>query len=214
MLSVVTLMSRSHKTLAILVIVILALIALVLLLNHLGTRSGVTNMQVTEVLPGDEVYPTPWISIDRAATLPVSAETAWPWVAQLGYQRGGWYAPLWLENTLHLYSASSTLPQFQNLSVGEIIPDFGGGALKVLAVQPGRYVEYASVSPTATASTTDYHFTWTLVLENDTPTSTSFHLRLRLPQPTKKTWIPPSLPGLIDYATDIVMFAGLKEQLR
>jgi hypothetical protein len=195
-------------------IVVVVLMALLVLLNRLGTRSGATDAQVSEVLPGDSVFPDPWISIDRAATLPVPAAEAWPWVAQLGYQRGGWYAPLWLENTLRLYSASSTLLQFQDLSVGEVIPDFGGGKLKVLSVVPGQYVVYGSLPPSGTTDTTTYNFTWALVLENDTPSSSSFHLRLRIPRQAKSTLIPASLPGLIDYATDAVMFDGLKEQLR
>jgi hypothetical protein len=207
-------MKPKNKLLLVLLLIVLLLIGLALLLNRLGTRSGATDAQVSETLPGDSVFPDPWISIDRSATLPVSAQTAWPWVAQLGYQRGGWYAPLWLENTLHLYSASSTLPQFQDLSVGEVVPDFGGGKLKVLAVVPDEYVVYGSLPHTGTASTTTYNFTWALVLENDMASSTSFHLRLRIPRPAKPTWIPPSLPGLIDYATDAVMFAGLKEQLQ
>jgi hypothetical protein len=207
-------MKSKKKLLFIMIFVVIALIALVLLLNRIGTRSGVTDAQVSETLPGDLIFPDPWISIDRAATLPVSAQAAWPWVAQLGDQRAGWYAPLWLENTLHLYSASSTLPQFQNLRVNEVIPDFGGGKLKVLEVVPDQYVVYASIPSSGTASTTTYNFTWALVLENNTPSSTSFHLRLRMARPTKTVWVPPSLLGVIDYATDIVMFDGLKEQLR
>ncbi len=201
------------KALAITLLVLAALAALLLFLNRLGTRSGVSDAQVSETLPGDEVFPTPWVSIDRAAVLPVPAQTAWPWVAQLGYQRGGWYAPLWLENTLHLYSASSTHQEFENLQVGEIVPDFGGGRLKVLSVEPGSYVVYGSIASTSSATTTDYGFTWALVLENNTPSSTTFHLRLRIPA-RKPTLIPGSLPGLIDYATDVVMFDGLKEVLR
>jgi hypothetical protein len=207
-------MTRRTKLMLVALAVILILVGLMIVLNRIGTRSGVTDAQVSETLPGDSIFPDPWISIDRAATLPVSAQTAWPWVAQLGDQRAGWYAPMWLENTLHLYSASSTLPQFQNLTMDEVIPDFGGGKLKVLAVVPNQYVVYASIPSSGTASTTTYNFTWALVLENNTPSFTSFHLRLRIRRPAKATWIPPSLLGVIDYATDVVMFDGLKEQLR
>jgi hypothetical protein len=79
---------------------------------------------------------------------------------------------------------------------------------------------YGSLShlSAATASTTTphYNFTWALVLEDNTPYSTTFHLRLRIPRPTSGAaqYIPPSLPGLIDYATDEVMFMGLKQKVQ
>jgi hypothetical protein len=194
--------------------ILVVLVILVILLNTFSIRVGVTNEQATETLPGDSIFPTTWVTLERATTLPVSAQTAWPWVAQLGYQRGGWYAPLWLENALHEYSASSTLPEFQNLQVGQIVPDFGGGKLKVLAVEPDHYVVYGSISPSDPPTTTNYHFTWALVLENDTASTTSFHLRLRIPKAPGQWWVPPAFPSLIDLATDEVMFAGLKEQLQ
>jgi hypothetical protein len=215
-------MNKSTKTWSIVAGVVIVLALIIFGLNWIGTRSGVTNAQVSEALPGDNVISDPWIAIDRAGTMPASASTTWPWVAQLGANRGGWYAPLWLENALHEYAASSTEPQFQNLSVGEIIPDFGGGKLQVILVSPGNYVVYGSVPHGATSTpysvsppTGPYNFTWALVLENDTPTSTSFHLRLRITKPTTNArYIPGSLPGLIDYATDIVMFWGLQERLK
>jgi hypothetical protein len=218
---------RTSKGFYVFLIIVLLIIGLLLLLNRIGTRSGVTDAQVQEALPGDSIFPQPWISIDRAATLPVSAQDALPWVVQLGKDRAGWYAPMWLEDALKDHSATTTLPQFQNLTVGEVVPDWGGGSLQVLQVVPDQYVVYGSIghdagmgsgtsNGTSTASTTPhYNFTWALVLEHDTPNSTSFHLRLRIPKPTSglAQYIPPSLPGLIDYATDEVMFAGLKEKL-
>jgi hypothetical protein len=201
-------MKRIFIIAAAVVILILVLAGL----SILGTHSGATRAQITEALPGDEIIPHPWISIDRAATLPVSKDVAWPWVIQIGKDRAGWYAPRWLEDTLNKHAASSTLPQFQNLSVGDIVPDWGGGSLKVLALVPNSYVLYGSIHGNATST---YEFTWALVLEDDTPTSSSFHLRLRIQSPTSwARYIPASIPGLIDYATDVVMFDGLKERLR
>jgi hypothetical protein len=197
------------------VIILILVIGCMYFFNEIGTRSGVSPAEVSETLPEDFLIPTPWISIDRAGTLPVSNQKAWPWVEQLGKDRGGWYAPAWIENTIHEYSASTTLTQFQNLKIGDVVPDWGGGTLTVLAISPPNYVVYGSHSANA-ASSTPYNFTWALVLENDTPTSTTFHLRLRIRKPTHglAQYLPPSLPGFIDYVTDEVMFAGLQEKLR
>lgn len=193
----------------------IALVVLILLcIMSLGGRSGVTRAQVTEALPGDEIIADPWITIDRAATLPAPSATAWPWVIQLGKDRAGWYAPRWIENTLGKHAASTTLPEYQDLATGDIIPDWGGGSLKVLGIDPGSYVLYGSIRGDAT---TTYAFTWALVLEDSTASSSSFHLRLRLRKPEGSGWtkhIPPSLPGFMDYVFDAVMFDGLTERLR
>jgi hypothetical protein len=208
-------MKRRWWILIILILIVLA----IFLLFRLGTRSGVTDAQVSEALPGDAIIPHPWITIDRAAVMPASASTTWPWVEQLGKDRAGWYAPLWLENLLKEHSATTVEPQYQNLQVGDVIPDWGGGSLKVLALQPGQYVVYGSLhAPTNASSTegmTNYAFTWTLILEDSTSTSTVFHLRLRITPPT--TWqryLPAAPLGIIDYATDVVMLDGLQQKLR
>ena len=184
-------------------------------LERLGERSGVTNAQLAAALPGDELITNPWISIDRAVSLPVSASTAWPWIIQLGKDRGGWYAPEWLEDTIHKHSASKILVQFQNLKVGGVLPDWGGGRLTVLAVSQNNYILYGSHFA-GEASSAPYNFTWALVLESDAPSQTGFHLRLRIQRPTDSfaEYIPASLPGLIDYVADEIMFAGLRAKLR
>lgn len=200
-------------------LVLLVLIAVgIALLFRLGVRSGVTDAQVLEPLPGDDIIPYPWITIDRAAVLPASASSTWPWVEQLGKDRGGWYAPSWLEDALKEHSAAQAIPQFQNLKTGDVVPDWGGGSLKVLAIEPGHYVVYGSLHGLATdsrtASMSNYGFTWTLILENSTPSSTNFHLRLRITPPHDWQRNLPAAPlGLIDYATDIVMFEGLAQKL-
>jgi hypothetical protein len=126
---------------------------------------------------------------------------------------------MWLENALHEHAATSTLPQFQNPPIGTIVPDWGGGSLKVLDIVPNHYVVYGSIHGTASSSAAvqnDYAFTWTLALESRDASSTSFHVRLRLKAPTHGIgkYISPTIPGLIDYATDVVMFKGLQERLQ
>lgn len=184
-------------------------------LKMLGTRSGVTNAQVAQALPGDEIIEAPWISIDRAAVLPASDEVAWPWLVQLGKDRGGWYAPAWLEEIIRKHSASSVLVQFQSLKVGDVVPDWGGGTLTVLAISHNKYILYGSHFANE-ATSEPYNFTWALVLEGSLPKHTSLHLRLRIRRPSGSftQYIPASLPGIIDLVADEIMFAGFAEKLR
>jgi hypothetical protein len=65
----------------------------------------------------------------------------WPWLAQLGYQRGGLYSYDWLDRLfgyLDRPSAEVVLPQFQQLAVGDVIPIGRGGGFPVTAIDPRR----------------------------------------------------------------------------
>jgi hypothetical protein len=56
--------------------------------------------EVRAALPGDEVVPDATVVMDRGFDLPASPEAVWPWFAQLGRDRAGWYLPRWVERLL------------------------------------------------------------------------------------------------------------------
>jgi len=43
------------------------------------------------VLPGDELMPRVDLTATRAVTIQATADAVWPWIAQLGQGRGGFY---------------------------------------------------------------------------------------------------------------------------
>jgi hypothetical protein len=49
--------------------------------------------EITRVLPGDELVPDAQVVMDRAFELPAPPYEVWPWFAQLGKNRAGWYLP-------------------------------------------------------------------------------------------------------------------------
>ena len=91
--------------------------------------------------PGDDpAGPRPGIKVTRAVTIEAPAEQVWPWVAQMGQARGGFYTYDWLENLAgcQIHSADRVHPEWQDVHVGTPIgmaPDFG---TDVAAVVPGR----------------------------------------------------------------------------
>jgi hypothetical protein len=119
-------------------------------------RWGATDEEVTGRLPGDDLAKDSAVGSTRAVTIEAPAEDVWPWLAQIGYGRGGFYSYDWLENlfvwslggTPGYRSAETILPTRQQLSAGDFIPaappDMLGGRLaqktgwKVLAVEPNR----------------------------------------------------------------------------
>ncbi|MCU0297902.1 MAG: hypothetical protein MUF33_05195, partial [Candidatus Nanopelagicales bacterium] len=96
-------------------------------LYHLGRTSGSTRDERIRSLPGDELIVKPSFVTNHAATLDAPPEQVWPWLTQVGWHRGGWYTPRWVDQLLfpdNLPSAERLEPQWvRNLGVGDTIPD-------------------------------------------------------------------------------------------
>lgn len=61
-------------------------------------RWGATDADVRAVLPGDDIVHDAVSQETRGITIDAGAEAGWPWVAQLGQNRGGFYSYDLLEN--------------------------------------------------------------------------------------------------------------------
>jgi hypothetical protein len=61
-------------------------------------RWGATDAETRRALPGDEIIPDAAGQETRAITIHAPVEKVWPWVAQLGQDRGGFYSYDLLEN--------------------------------------------------------------------------------------------------------------------
>jgi hypothetical protein len=73
-----------------------ALYALVIRPWHL--RWGAEPEDERRELPSDELLPKNGTQILHAVTIDAPVEEVWPWLAQLGQDRGGFYSYEWLEN--------------------------------------------------------------------------------------------------------------------
>ena len=105
-------------------------------------RWGATDEEVGKPLPGDELVPNPAIESTRAITVNAPVEEVWPWLAQIGQDRGGFYSYEWLENLAgcRMRNADRIHPEWQHREVGERVflhPAFG---LKVASFEPGRAI--------------------------------------------------------------------------
>jgi hypothetical protein len=114
----------SARSVALATVAPLALGALAL--QWLGRTYGSTAGERRSALPGDEVVDRARIVVSHAATLPAPPEQIWPWLVQVGWHRGGWYTPRWVDVLLfpdNWPSASRIHAEFQDLEVGDVIPD-------------------------------------------------------------------------------------------
>lgn len=59
---------------------------------------GLTAQEASAPRPGDDLVPQPRWSWTHAVEIEAPAERVWPWVAQIGADRAGFYSYQWLEN--------------------------------------------------------------------------------------------------------------------
>ena len=93
-------------------------------------------------LPGDELLPESGTRILHAVTIGAPVEEVWPWLAQLGQDRGGFYSYEWLENLAgcEMKNAGRIHPEWQHRELGEVVHLHPAGGLRVSVLEPGRAI--------------------------------------------------------------------------
>jgi hypothetical protein len=88
------------------------------------SRWGSTRDELRARLPGDELVAEPvTYAIQHAVTIGAPADSVWPWLAQMGHDRGGFYSYAGLENLfgLHIRNADRVHPEWQDVAAGDTI---------------------------------------------------------------------------------------------
>lgn len=84
---------------------------------------GTTKGESEGPLPGDELVRPPVLQATEAVWIDASVEEVWPWLVQMGQDRGGLYSYEKLENAFGLgyHNADRIHPEWQQLEVGEAV---------------------------------------------------------------------------------------------
>jgi hypothetical protein len=125
--------------------------AAAVVLRRVARRTGVSDAEVAAPLPGDEVIADPMVAWDRGLTIRRPPAAIWPWLAQMGYGRAGYYAPEWLDRWAdrwiwkdpnRVVSPWRVDPRLQDLAAGDVIADGPAYAAyyRVVAAEPGRHL--------------------------------------------------------------------------
>jgi hypothetical protein len=103
-------------------------------------RWGATDEEVEKALPGDEFVPVAGMQATRAVTIDAPVEEVWPWLAQLGQDRAGFYSYEWLENLAgcRMRNANRLDPEWQTRGVGETVKLHWASGLKLTRFEPPR----------------------------------------------------------------------------
>ncbi len=126
-----------------LVALVITFAGYLLLYRPLQLRRGSTAEEVACTMPGDEIQPHPTFNATRAVSIDASPDQIWPWLMQIGYKRADWYGYDFLDNG-GIPSVDRLIPDFQQMEVGDNLPIWEGVNVKVVAVEPNRYLVWQS----------------------------------------------------------------------
>lgn len=127
-------------------------------------------------MAGDDLIPQPIGSVNHAITINRPPVSVWPWLAQMGSGRAGWYSYDFIDNGRH-HSAERILPEFQHTVVGSIFPALPGAkdVFVVAECDPGKSLVLAWRMPGG-----EYQTTWAFVLQPSQPNQTRLIVRGRV----------------------------------
>lgn len=174
------------------------------------TQVEPTAAEVAGPMPGDDVVPDADVVMDRAMTLPAPPEAVWPWLAQLGKRRGGWYMSRRVERFVPASRRGlrELRPEWLHPAVGDVVPDWGGrnADFEAVTVEPNRCLVQRSTRG-------HVRLTWALRLTPVAGGQTRLQLRLRLAG-VKHPRLAKVLGGAMDELTVVLLRPGLEERLR
>lgn len=150
---------------------------------HLRNRDwGANASEQSRPFPGDELVPDASSLTTMAISIDAPPEDVWPWLAQMGVDRAGFYTHLWVENAilrLGVRNASRIVPEWREIAVGDRIryvpprpgkPEVGP---IVTEIRPNRALIMGQ------GDGGNWIGTWQFVLEPEGPTGCRLLLRSR-----------------------------------
>lgn len=108
---------------------------------------GMTPAEAARPRVGDDLVPQPSWSWTHGIDVSVPARVVWPWLVQLGQERGGFYSYVGLENLMGsgIHNADRLLPDAQSVRVGDTFRlSAEGPAMRVSRVDPGEALVVAA----------------------------------------------------------------------
>ena len=147
------------------VVPLLLLVTVKLLGRRWMHRWGATAEELGAGWPGDGLVVGADLTTTRAVTVHAPAAEVWPWIAQLGQGRGGFYSYDALENLVgcDIRSADRIVPEWQAVTVGDEVRLAPDVAMTVAAVEPGRSLVLRGGFPLG-STPSPFDSSWSFVL--------------------------------------------------
>jgi hypothetical protein len=136
-------------------------------------RWGATDADVARRWPGDELVDRPYARAVRAITIEAPADAVWPWIMQIGRDRGGFYSYTWLENLVgaDIHNVDHLMPGLPDRQPGDTVwmapaEKFGGmGRMVVASVIPQRAMVLVPPGDADPARSRPAEGAWSFILD-------------------------------------------------
>jgi len=137
----------------------------------------------------------------------------WPWIAQLGQGRGGFYSYDFLENLLgcEIHSADRVRAEWQDVAVGDQVGLAPGVALVVSTAEPGRALVLRGGIPLG-ESAPPYEFTWTFSLCEQPDGNTRLIVRERYEYLRSWSWLLVEPVEAVSFVMTQKMLRGIRDR--
>jgi hypothetical protein len=183
---------------------------------------GATDAELAMELPGDELTAGPVEQSTRGVTIDATPHDVWPWLVQLGADRGGFYSYDWLENLfgLRIHSADSIVPDWQRLAVGDMVysdNERTSGWIVVELVPDEVLVMKQADMKAGRAMTRDegmgFEFQWTFALRESPTGGTRLLVRERVAYGRRLARMIMAPVGLVSFVMTRKMLLGIRQRV-
>lgn len=140
---------------------------------------GTSAEDLARTLPGDDTIQAT-IRNDRAIDIDAAPAAVWPWIAQLGQDKAGFYSYELLENLAgcEIRGVEHVVPAWQNPQPGDPFPLAPELTMRVIAAERDRHLVASSDGGTLPAGTPEMHMVWAFVIVPlDGGTRSRLHVR-------------------------------------
>jgi hypothetical protein len=163
----------------------------------------------TRPLPGDDLIASPLGALTHAVTIQASPHDVWPWLAQMGAGRAGWYSYDVFDNGGQP-SATRIVAELQHLEGGQVFPAVPGATdgFTLVAFEPDRFLILEWETPDGARLVS-----WAFVLEPLNGGSTRLIVRARGSQDYRFFGLPSSFTRRIAPIVEVVHFIMQRKQL-
>jgi hypothetical protein len=213
-----------HITLAFALVILITLLAMLAVAGYFIVRPrilhwGATSLEASRVMAGDNLISDAILVTTRAISINVGPERVWPWLAQIGQGRGGFYSYDRLENLMGLgiHNYNQIVPSLQNLKPGDLIPFWRGAGVNVVIAEPRRLLVLAGSiykPKEQTVGDGEAGGTWVFTLEESKTQGTRMIVRSRVAK-FQPAWLSKLFMRVLEpmhFIMEQKMLRGIKER--
>lgn len=213
-----------HITLPFAIAALMVILVILPVIGYISIRPrmlrwGTTPTEASHVMAGDELISNTILVSTRAINIDVGPEKVWPWLAQMGQGRGGFYSYDWLENLagMNIHNSDQIIPELQNIKPGDLIPFWRGAGVNVAVAEPPHLLVLAGTINKPKGDAAGFEEvggTWVFALEEITTEVTRMIVRSRVAK-FQPVWLSAFLMFLLEpmhFIMERKMLLCIKEQ--